>query len=57
VVDIEKFIGIDSKSHTKRFEAFNPEVSQKNIGLHREFNDEKSVASIAESLKEYCFNG
>ncbi len=57
VVDIEKFLGIDPKSHTRRHAAFNPEVSQKNIGLHRKFSNEKSVAAITESLREYCFNG
>lgn len=51
------FLGIDKSHHVNKFNHFNPEVSRKNIGIYKNFHDQKLMQQIYENFKEYCHEG
>lgn len=53
---IEKFVGLNSDAHTKKYQFFNPDISKKNIKLWKKYEDYKSdIALIENYLADYCY--
>ena len=50
---IEEFCGLRSEWHVRPRVRFDPSVSIKNIGIHRQFADSDSMALIERDLKEF----
>lgn len=53
--EINDFLGLDKNNHIKKKKYFNPIVSVKNIGIHKNFNDQKAIEYIKNNLKQYCW--
>lgn len=51
------FCEIDISSHVKRFEFSKPEISIKNIGLYKDYANQKEIKLIETELEPYLFNG
>lgn len=49
------FLDIDKSHHINKFKHFKPEVSRKNIGIYKNFHDQKIMQQIYENFKEYCY--
>lgn len=56
VSNIEKFIGIDSATHTKKGTCMNPAVSRKNMNLWKLEIDQEDYNKIARSLPQLCYD-
>lgn len=53
---IEAFVGLAEGMHCRKFTAFNPAVSIKNVGLHRELKDcHQNMAYIENQLAAYLY--
>ena len=55
---IEAFIGLTDGMHCRKFTAFNPAVSIKNVGLHRELKEgHDDIVYIENQLESYLYQG
>ena len=53
---IERFVGLNSDSHLRARNAFDPAVSVKNIGLYNSYDNMKAISYIQRSLSDFCFS-
>tara|TARA_A100001015_G_scaffold310542_1_gene412149 strand:- start:2321 stop:3298 length:978 start_codon:yes stop_codon:yes gene_type:complete len=51
--NIKIFLGHDIK-HSKKLAYFNPEVSKKNIGIWKQYHNQKFMRQISKELPQYC---
>lgn len=51
---ILKFLGIDEKHHIRKKQYFNPEISIKNVGLYKAYENDLDIKKIEVELSEYC---
>ena len=51
--EINNFLGLKSADHTNKFKYFNPNLSTKNIGIYREFDNKNSIKQIEKELSNY----
>lgn len=51
---ILKFLGIDGKHHVRKKQYFNPEISKKNVGLYKAYENDPNIKKIEVELSEYC---
>lgn len=49
------FLGIDKSHHINKGKYFIPEVSRKNIGIYKNYHDQRVMDKIKEELEEYCY--
>lgn len=49
------FLGIDKSHHINKGKYFMPEVSRKNIGIYKNYHDQRVMDKIKEELGEYCY--
>lgn len=58
VSEIEKFVGLQSIHHTRKFDFFDPKISKKNIGLYKHLSSEYAsiLHDIENELEEFCYN-
>lgn len=50
---INVFLDLEEKHHINKLKCFNPETSKKNVGIHKSFNDMKSISRIESELINY----
>jgi len=53
--DILSFLELDKEQHLKKGACFVPQISQKNIGLWKCYDQQQEIDLIFNNLKEYCF--
>ena len=53
---INEFLGLAEDNHIHKKEYFNPQVSIKNIGLYKDFENQTAIKYIEDNLSEYCYN-
>jgi hypothetical protein len=51
---IFEHLGIAQSRHVRRRAYFDPEVSRKNVGLHRTHEDQPAIRAIERELAEFC---
>lgn len=49
------FLGLDPATHVKKFQYFNPEISGRKIGCHKDYSDQEAIKIIGDELKEFCW--
>ena len=54
--DILSFLELNKEQHIKKGAHFIPQISQKNIGLWKCYDQQQEINLIFNNLKEYCFN-
>ena len=52
-LEINNFLGLSYIDHTNKFKYFNPNLSIKNVGVYRNFEDKKSIQLIEKELSNY----
>ena len=52
---IERFLGLTSEAHVRAKQAFDPNVSAKNIGIYKTYEDQKSVSVVAQMMPEFIY--
>lgn len=55
ITTICDFLGIDKSHHINKGKYFIPEVSRKNIGIYKNYHDQRVMDKIKEELGEYCY--
>lgn len=53
---ILNFLKLNESNHYKKLQFFNPQISSKNIGLWRKYENDLSVKKIHKKLLEYCYD-
>lgn len=54
--EIYNFLGTNGKSsHINKKKFFNPDISKRNIGLWKNFDDQSSIKKIKKELSSYCW--
>ena len=52
---IMNFVGLNKSNHIHPRGWFDPNISSKNIGLWKSFEDQQAILSIESALGEYCY--
>lgn len=55
VLEIERFLGLSSDAHAFKKSGFDPEISAKNVGIHKSYGDQESVSIVAEMMPECLY--
>jgi hypothetical protein len=53
VKTVEKFLGLSSKNHIRKFAFFNPKVSRNNIGIWKEYPNQKAINDLSKVLPSF----
>lgn len=52
---INEFVGLKQEDHIRKKEYFNPDVSIKNVGIHKTYERQDEIKYIREKLEKYCY--
>lgn len=52
---IERFLGLTGEAHVRARQAFDPEVSVKNIGIYKTYEDQEPISVVAQMLPEFIY--
>ena len=50
---INNFLDLNEKNHVHKYKHFNPNISVKNVGIYKSFNDISSIKLIEKELSNY----
>lgn len=54
--NLKNFIGFET-CNQRKFSRLNPDISSKNVGLYRDFADQKRISYLERELEVFCYNG